>query len=154
MAPILANKTQQPGELAPQLTLQVLRGEARKFSEAESNHQNRRGIEAITGSASFDISEWMLLQFSKWLPPQTGILAILCKDSVARKVFYQIKQKNNQAFSADIYLIDAKLHFHVSVNACLFVFRHESSGDGKCHLYPSLNAQMPSGFNGQFSLLR
>ncbi len=38
MAPILANKTQQPGELAPQLTLQVLRGEARKFSEAESNH--------------------------------------------------------------------------------------------------------------------
>lgn len=37
--PILANKTQQPGELAPQLTLQVLRGEARKFSETESNHK-------------------------------------------------------------------------------------------------------------------
>jgi hypothetical protein len=116
---------------------------------AKSNHQNRRGIEAITGSANFDISEWMLLQFSQWLPPQSGILAMLCKSSVARKVVRHVKRHQSQAFSADIYLIDAKQHFNVSVDACLFVFRYDLSGDGLCHLYPSLDAPTSSGAIGE-----
>lgn len=112
----------------------------------KSNHQNRRGIEAITGSANFDISEWMLLQFTEWLPPQTGILAILCKYSVARNVFYQIKQKHKAPFTAHIYRVDAKLYFDVSVDACLFVFRYQTSGSCDCHLYPSLDSPTPSDY--------
>ncbi|KPQ40178.1 MAG: Methyltransferase domain [Phormidium sp. OSCR] len=111
---------------------------------SKSNHQNRRGIEAITGSANFDISEWMLLQFTQWLPHQTGTLAILCKYSVARKVFCQVKNNDTAPFMAHIYLIDAKSYFNVAVAACLFVFRYESSGGFDCHLYPTLDSQIPS----------
>ena len=29
---------------------------------SKSNFQNRKGLDAVTGKANFDISEWMLIQ--------------------------------------------------------------------------------------------
>lgn len=51
----------------------------------KSNFQNRRGIEAITGSRNFYISEWMLLQHINWLSKREGAIAFLCKYTVACK---------------------------------------------------------------------
>lgn len=88
---------------------------------SKSNFQNRRGIEAITGSGNFDISEWMLLKHAEWLTKREGTIALLCKYSVARKVFRQVRRKLGNRFSASIYLIDARAFFGASVKACLFV---------------------------------
>lgn len=110
----------------------------------KSNFQHRRGIEAITGSGNFDISEWMLLQHTEWLSTRAGTIAILCKYSVARKVIQQTKERLGDRFSASIYLIDAKAYFGASVEACFFVFstNHDTSSD--CKVYKNLDSDQTS----------
>jgi tRNA1(Val) A37 N6-methylase TrmN6 len=107
---------------------------------SKSNFQNRRGIEAITGSGNFDISEWMLLQYVEWLSRKEGTIAVLCKYSVARKVIRQVKQKSGSRFSAHIYLIDAKAHFGASVEACLFILSTDVDDDLDCKVYENLQS--------------
>jgi hypothetical protein len=111
---------------------------------SKSNFQNRRGIEAITGSGNFDISEWMLLQYVDWLSKKEGTIAVLCKYSVARKVIRQTKQKSGNRFSAHIYLINAKLYFGASVEACLFVLSTDFYDDSDCKVYEDLQAKTAS----------
>lgn len=109
---------------------------------SKSNFQNRRGIEAITGSGNFDISEWMLLKYVEWLSKQEGTIAILCKYSVARKVIRQVRKQSGNKFAAHIYLIDAKLHFGASVEACLFVLSTDGIADSSdCRVYKNLKSR-------------
>lgn len=108
----------------------------------KSNFQNRKGIEAITGSANFDISEWMLLQHVKWLEKRKGAIALLCKYSVARKVMKQVSQKEIPLFG-HIYPIDAKLYFKASVEACLFILT-TNTGNSDCTVYQSIDSLTPS----------
>lgn len=110
---------------------------------AKSNFQNRRGIEAITGLGNFDISEWMLLRYVDWLSNRQGMIAILCKYSVARKVMRQIRQGRVTQFSGYIYLIDAKIHFGASVDACLFVLTVDIKHSG-CEVYERLDLKQAS----------
>ncbi|NEP57599.1 MAG: methyltransferase domain-containing protein [Symploca sp. SIO2G7] len=107
---------------------------------SKSNFQNRQGIEAITGSGNFDISEWMLLQHTEWLSKREGTIAILCKYSVARKVIRQIRKKSGNRFSAYIYLIDAKAYFGASVEACFFVLSTDNSVSPDCIVYKNLKS--------------
>jgi tRNA1(Val) A37 N6-methylase TrmN6 len=116
---------------------------------AKSNFQNRRGIEAITGSGNFDISEWMVLQYVEWLAKKDGTIAILCKYSVARKVIRQVKQKSGNRFSACIYSIDAKANFGASVEACLFVLSTDLDNDLDCQVHENLQAKKPSYLIGE-----
>lgn len=106
----------------------------------KSNFQNRRGIDAITGSGNFDISEWMLLQYLDWLSNREGTIAVLCKYSVARKVIKQAwKKYSDSRLSGSIFLIDAKKHFSASVEACLLVLSN-SIGEPDCKVYSSLDS--------------
>ena len=109
----------------------------------KSNFQNRRGIEAITGSGNFDISEWMLLQHAKWLAKRDGTIALLCKYSVARKVMRQIRQNEKHIFFGHIYKINAKRYFKANVEACLFVLTKEAGNDD-CEVYENLDAKEAS----------
>lgn len=88
---------------------------------AKSNFQNRDGLDAITGKANFDISEWMLIRLLEAMNGRCGTLAMLCKSSVARKtLFHGWKNAIAQEGSA-IYCIEANLHFNAAVNAALLV---------------------------------
>ncbi|MFI0398385.1 MAG: hypothetical protein ACH34X_04865 [Thiolinea sp.] len=109
----------------------------------KSNFQNRRGIEAITGSGNFDISEWMLLRHVDWLSKREGAIAVLCKYSVARKVMRQIMSNPTPLYFGHIYPIDAKEHFNASVEACLFVLV-TGSGNSDCDIYDGLDSTTPS----------
>jgi Methyltransferase domain len=106
----------------------------------KSNFQQRRGIEAITGSGNFDISEWMLLQHVEWLSKKEGTIALLCKYAVARKVIRQIKQKSGNRFASYIYLIDAKTHFGAAVEACLFILSTSNIDGIDCEVYKNLQS--------------
>lgn len=110
----------------------------------KSNFQHRRGIDAITGSGNFDISEWMLLQQAEWLTQREGAIALLCKYSVARKVMKHVREKLGDRFSASMYLIDAKAFFGASVKACFFVLSTVSSPKdylvSDCYVYKDLDA--------------
>ena len=89
----------------------------------KNNILDFKGIEAITGKSNFDISEWMIIKLLKVLQNKKSVLAFLCKTSVARKVLKYIWNNDFQIQETDIYLIDSKEHFNVSVDACLFVCR-------------------------------
>jgi tRNA1(Val) A37 N6-methylase TrmN6 len=115
----------------------------------KSNFQQRRGIESITGSGNFDISEWMLLQYIEWLSKRSGTIALLCKYAVARKVMCQIEQKTGNKFACSIYLIDAKAYFGAAVEACLFVLSTSNEAFIDCEIYESLQSLEASYSIGQ-----
>ena len=114
----------------------------------KSNFQNRRGIEAITGSGNFDISEWMLLRYVDWLSKREGAIALLCKYSVARKVMRQVRESSGLRFFGHIYPIDAKAYFGASVEACLFVLTTDN-GNVDYEVYKDLDSSIPSHVIGE-----
>lgn len=115
----------------------------------KSNFQNRRGIEAITGSGNFDISEWMFLQYVKWLSKKEGTIAILCKYSVARKVIRQVKKTSGNRFSGYLYLIDAKAYFDASVEACLCILSTNTNTNIDYEVYEDIKARKASYLIGE-----
>ncbi|MBI3767718.1 MAG: SAM-dependent DNA methyltransferase [Deltaproteobacteria bacterium] len=111
----------------------------------KSNLDGLRGIEALTGKSNFDISEWMLRQNIEWLRGTTGMLAVLCKTAVARKVLQWAWRQRAPIGSASLYRIDAKKHFAVSVDACFLVVQTGVPNlEATCLDYPSLQASAPS----------
>ena len=103
----------------------------------KNNFQNIRGIDAITGKGNFDISEWMLLQYVNWIKNRKSMVAVLCKKSVARKVFKHAYEQKDCNFEGHIYSIDAKKHFNASVDACLFVLA-PSKRKTDCYVYSNI----------------
>jgi hypothetical protein len=105
----------------------------------KSNFQIRRGYDAITGKSNFDISEWMLLKHLEWLKQRRGIIAMLCKTSVARKILSHVWKSDLPISLAHMYLIDAQKYFGASVDACFFVIiQHEEVISRDCLIYNSL----------------
>lgn len=94
----------------------------------KSNFHNHVGIEAVTGKANFDISEWMLMQALGWMQGRRATLAMLCKTAVARKLLAYAWEHGICVRSADIYAVNAKKDFGAVVNACFLVL---STGEGQ-----------------------
>ena len=86
----------------------------------KTNFQKHNGFDAITGKSNFDISEWMLIKIADYIHDKNSAMAFLIKTSVARKIFLHICNNNLSIDRMAIYSIDAKAHFNVSVDACLF----------------------------------
>jgi methylase of polypeptide subunit release factors len=110
----------------------------------KTNFQGHRGIDAVTGKSNFDISEWMLLQYLEWLKDRRGWIAVLCKTAVARKVLAAVWRQHLAFRSASIHRIDAKRHFGVSVDACLFTIEAAPSVGTECDVFDSFELQKPS----------
>ena len=88
---------------------------------SKSNFQNRNGLEAITGKANFDISEWMLIRLLEAMNGRQGTLAMICKSTVARKTLLHGWKNKIALETSAIYRIDADLHFAAAVDAALLV---------------------------------
>ena len=111
----------------------------------KSNLDGLRGIDALTGRANFDISEWMLRENLRWLRGRRGAIAVLCKTSVARKALVHAWSASLPIESATIYRLDAHREFGVSVDACLlFVCLVPGTQTHECAIYDTLNAPKPS----------
>ncbi len=87
----------------------------------KSNIDGLRGIDALTGRANFDISEWMLRENLRWLRGRRGAIAVLCKTSVARKVLVHAWSASLPIESAALYRLDAQ-------RECRFTPTHAFSG--------------------------
>ena len=111
----------------------------------KSNFHQRNGLEALTGKSNFDISEWMLLEHLKWLKGRRGIVAMLCKTAVARKVLVYAWKHNHLIQAARIYTIDALKYFHAAVDACLLIIEIGDVIKPKiCYSFDNLSAPKPS----------
>ena len=109
---------------------------------AKANEDNLRGIDALTGKSNFDISEWMLRKNVHWVADTPGMLAVLCKTAVARKVLSYVWSRGLPVASAEMRRIDAQLHFGASVDACLLVVRFQPGAiSTECGDYNSLRAE-------------
>ncbi|MGH8510040.1 MAG: SAM-dependent DNA methyltransferase [Gammaproteobacteria bacterium] len=116
---------------------------------AKANKDNLRGIDALTGKSNFDISEWMLRKNIQWLADTPGMLGVLCKMAVARKVLFYGWSQGLPIESAEVRRIDAQLHFGASVNACLLVVRLQPGASSKeCSDYGSLQSTEPDAVFG------
>lgn len=85
----------------------------------KNNFQKYNGLDAITGKSNFDISEWMLIQFARYLQEREASLAILCKTSVSRKLLNYLYSHNLNISYCATYTIDAQKYFGAAVDACL-----------------------------------
>jgi len=104
----------------------------------KQNFQKHRGIDAITGKANFDISEWMLMKFAEWLRGKAACIAMLCKTAVARKVLKHTWRAGIPTKTASIYAIDAEKHFGAAVDACLLVIETLAAPATDCNYFSSL----------------
>ncbi len=88
----------------------------------KNNFQGLKGFAAKTGKANFDIAEWMLINLLESLPHHcSACLAMLCKTATARKVLKHAWASQWNISESSLHRIDAKKHFNVTVDACLFV---------------------------------
>ncbi len=84
------------------------------------NLKGLKGLEAVTGSANFDIAEYIWIKLIKELAPEKPAIALLCKTSVARNVLQFAFDAKLPISKAYLKLIDAKKWFGAAVSACLF----------------------------------
>ncbi|ABY36037.1 MAG TPA: restriction endonuclease [Chloroflexus aurantiacus] len=111
----------------------------------KSNRDHLRGIDALTGSSNFDISEWIMREIISWFRDKTGLLAMLCKTTVARKVLKYAWHNGIHSGTASLYLIDAHTHFGAAVDACLLLVPITPTGTDKvCQVFHSLDAVQPA----------
>ncbi|MDR2365810.1 MAG: hypothetical protein LBD68_08170 [Zoogloeaceae bacterium] len=133
----------------PWITNAELEGLGSANLPAKSNFQGHKGLDAVTGKANFDLSEWMLLQHLSWLEARSGWIAMLVKTSVARKVLRQAWKRQMPTGRAAIFRIDALHHFGASVDACFLVLPvNLGETSRECDVYPDLNASAPNGVIG------
>ena len=90
---------------------------------SKSNFQKHNGLDAVTGKANFDISEWMLIRLFEAMNGRRGTLAMLCKSSTARKALGYAWKNGIASEQSAIFCIDAGLHFDAAVDAVLLVTR-------------------------------
>lgn len=109
----------------------------------KTNLKGLRGIEALTGKANFDISEWMLLRLLHALRRREGWVAMLCKTSTARRVLQHAWQAAFPIATASMRRIDSRAHFKVAVDACLFTATTGSPGSPVADVFDDLDSSQP-----------
>lgn len=85
----------------------------------KSNFKEAKGFEAITGESNFDICEYMILQLIDEYKGTNAAIAMLCKTSVARNVFRELKRTGVGYSACDILEFDAFKIFGISAKACM-----------------------------------
>ncbi|AFY53258.1 hypothetical protein Riv7116_0668 [Rivularia sp. PCC 7116] len=110
----------------------------------KTNFKGLKGIEALTGSSNFDITEYIWIKLIKELVFEKPTIALLCKTSVARKVLQFAFDTQLKISNASIRLIDAKKWFKASVSACLFCLDVGADEPNyQVNVYSNLSASEP-----------
>jgi methylase of polypeptide subunit release factors len=110
----------------------------------KSNFQGRSGLDARTGKSNFDISEWIILRLLQGLEQHDGVLAMLCKTKVARRVLSLCAEQHLAIGKAAQYAVDARRHFGASVEACVLVCeRARPAAALRCSWHLDLQARKP-----------
>jgi hypothetical protein len=87
---------------------------------AKTNFKRLKGLDAITGKATFDVAEWMLLRLLDAFRGRDFQMAMLVKSSVARRVAERHGPER-------ITPVNAAKHFGVAANAAVYVASSQPS---------------------------
>ena len=91
----------------------------------KNNYNGLSGFESKTGKSNFDVAEWIIITLLKAINKKKVELAMLCKTSSARKVLLHLWKEKSVSDSSELFRIDAKKYFNVSVDAVLLLINFE-----------------------------
>ncbi|MGW4365357.1 class I SAM-dependent methyltransferase [Nocardia takedensis] len=108
----------------------------------KQNFKGARGLDAILGSANFDVGEYIILKLLDEFRAEPFTLAMLCKTQVARNVVEYAAAARLPLTEAAIFRIDAPRWFDANVDACWFVARCDPHGppDYTAAVHPDLGS--------------
>ncbi|MFO0554652.1 MAG: class I SAM-dependent methyltransferase [Polyangiaceae bacterium] len=112
----------------------------------KSNFKRHAGLDAMTGKANFDVSEWMLLCLLEALRADSAeaSVAMLCKASVARRVLEHCAREG-WSMTGELRTIDSRKHFAAMVDAvALYLAPRDDGAPMRWRVYSSLEATTPS----------
>lgn len=89
----------------------------------KANFKGLKGIEAITGASNFDICEYIILQLIHEFRDTNTVIAMLCKTSVARNVFKELKRNAINFEYCDLLEFDANKVFGINASACFLIIK-------------------------------
>lgn len=115
----------------------------------KANFKGLKGIDAITGASNFDICEYIILQLINEYRNTNTVISMLCKTSVARNVFKELKRNYINFLSCDMLEFDAAKVFGINASACVLVIQlseKEVSSD-VCNVY---DFEKPEAVKSQF----
>ena len=103
----------------------------------KNNFKGLKGLDAITGSSNFDICEYMILQLINEYRDTNTVISMLCKTSVARNVFKELKRTDIPFASCDVLEFDAAKVFGINASACALIIQlsNESISSDVCNVY-------------------
>ena len=109
----------------------------------KANFKELKGIDAITGASNFDICEYIILQLINEYRNTNTIISMLCKTSVARNVFKELKRNYINFLSCDILEFDAVKVFGINASACVLLIQlsAETTSSNICGVYDFENPE-------------
>lgn len=93
----------------------------------KSNLKALHGLDAVTGKSNFDIGEYVLLKLLDIFAGRHATLAVLCKNSVIRKLVEVLPRRKLKVSQVQAFEIDASREFGASVEASFLVMNLEAS---------------------------
>lgn len=119
----------------------------------KANFKGLKGIDAITGASNFDICEYIILQLINEYRNTNTIISMLCKTSVARNVFKELKRNDIAFVSCDILEFDASKVFGINASACTLVIQLSDKplSSNFCNVY---DFEYPDTIKSQFGYLK
>lgn len=81
-----------------------------------------KGLEALTGSSNFDICEYIINNLIVYYRNTEANFSMLCKTSVARKIFSDIVDQKISFDFCEIFEFDAKMMLKNFWNKCECLF--------------------------------
>lgn len=101
------------------------------------NFKELKGIEAITGTSNFDICEYIILQLINEFRDTNTVIAMLCKTSVARNVFKELKRNSINFKYCDLLEFNANKVFGINASACVLMIKlsPKTSSPDLCNVY-------------------
>jgi methylase of polypeptide subunit release factors len=111
----------------------------------KSNFKGLRGLEAKTGSANFDIAEYIILKIIHDLEETPATLAILCKTVVARNVLEYASQVRLAVSGVSVVAFNASKYFGAAVDASLFIVGlNQGRAPYEADVFTSLTDDVPA----------
>ena len=90
----------------------------------KSNFKKHKGLDAITGKANFDVSEYIIIKLIEMLNYiGKGTIAILCKNSVTKNIVHSLPSNEWNITTLEQYNFSAKEEFNVNTEASLFLIK-------------------------------
>ena len=108
--------------------------------------QGLQGIAALTGESNFDLATAIIMQLIHEYSDSQTYVAMLCKTSVARKVFQELKRLQISFKQCDLLEFDARKVFGIDAHACLLLIEldHDAiSSPNSCTVYDWQPPQAP-----------